>query len=114
LLTLVLFNLFNMSFSAGVQIRYIDQVDSWNILCLLFSFTLVVIITMAQFFTDPLEFGEYRDKFKGSTLQANYVTATVIYRFTLGLLMALLNEWRQGPIIFLLLGGAFLAYIFAF
>lgn len=44
----------------------------------------------------------------------NYVTACIVFRFTLGLLMALLNEWRNSGIIFVLLGMFFLGFIFAF
>ena len=42
------------------------------------------------------------------------MTASIAFRFTLGLLMALLNEWNNSSIIFVLLGMAFLAFIFAY
>lgn len=37
---------------------------------------------------------------------------TIIYRFTLGLLMALLNEWNSSGIVFTFISGAFLTYLF--
>jgi hypothetical protein len=37
--------------------------------------------------------------------------ATIIYRFTLGFLLALINEWIASGIIFTFISGAFLTYI---
>ena len=52
LMTFVIFNMFNLSFSAGLQMRYINEVDSWAILCMLFAFTTVIAVIIAQFITD--------------------------------------------------------------
>ena len=109
-MTLVMFNMLNMSFSSGLQIRYVAEVDTWSILCMLISFTIVMAVIASQFVTDSLEFGEYSSKFKEQRL---YMTITLLYRFLLGLLLALLNEWPQGGIVLVLLSGALLTYIFA-
>lgn len=51
LLTFIIFNMFNIGFSAGLQIKYIDQVDSFSIICLLVTLTGVIIISIAQVVT---------------------------------------------------------------
>lgn len=112
LMTFLIFSMFNLSFSAGLQMKYISEVDPWSILAMMVVFTLIIVLVVAQWFTDQLEFGEYLDKFKPDALPNKYITFTILYRFTLGLLIALLNEWQQSGIIFLLLGLLFLGYIF--
>ena len=47
-------------------------------------------------------------------MESSYIVVTLVYRFTLGLLMALLNEWKNSGIVFLLVSSIFLTYIFAF
>ncbi len=37
---------------------------------------------------------------------------TAIYRFTLGLLLALLNDWVESGVVFTFVSGAFLTYLF--
>lgn len=64
LLTLLLFNMFNLSFSAGIQIKYIDNVDPWAIIAMLLSFGLVIAMIVGLLKSDKIEFGEYLDKFK--------------------------------------------------
>lgn len=51
-MTFLIFNMLNLGFSAGLQIRYIDEVDSWSILAMLISFTLIIGLIIAQFVTD--------------------------------------------------------------
>lgn len=51
LLTFIIFNMFNIGFSAGLQIKYIDQVDSFSIICLLVTLTGVIIVSIAQVVT---------------------------------------------------------------
>lgn len=52
LVTFLLFNLFNLGFSAGLQILYIYNVNSWDMLCLLFSLALTLGVAISQFVTD--------------------------------------------------------------
>lgn len=111
MLTFVIFNMFNISYSAGIQIKYINNVSSFSIICLLLTFTLIIVITAAQIVTDKAEFGEYIDKFKKERLQSKYMIATILYRFTLGFLLAAINEWAAGAIVFTFVSAAFLAYI---
>jgi hypothetical protein len=51
LLTFVIFNLFNISYSAGIQIKYVNDVSSFSIICLLLTFTLIIVIAGAQVVT---------------------------------------------------------------
>jgi hypothetical protein len=111
LLTFIIFNIFNLGFATGVQIYYIDEVDPYSIICMLVALSLMVVVGVAQLVTDKLEFGEYTLKFKEARYESKYILATMLYRFTLGLLMALLNEWTPCCIVFVFLSGAFLTYI---
>ena len=43
--------MFNISYSAGIQIKYINNVNSFSIICLLLTFTLIVIMVGAQLVT---------------------------------------------------------------
>lgn len=54
LLTFIIFNMFNIAFSAGIQIKYIDEVSSFSIICLLITLTLIIIIVAAQIVTSKL------------------------------------------------------------
>jgi hypothetical protein len=111
LLTFVIFNMFNISYSAGIQIKYINNVNSFSIICLLLTFTLIIVIAGAQIVTGKEEFGEYIDKFKKEQLQSKYMIATIVYRFTLGFLLATVNEWAAGGILFTAVAAVFLTYI---
>lgn len=51
-MTFLIFNMFNLSFSAGIQIKYINEVDTWSILAMLFSFTVIIVMVIVQFVAD--------------------------------------------------------------
>ena len=51
-MTIVIFNVFNISFSAGIQILYVDQVDPFSILAMLISITMLIVVALAQILTD--------------------------------------------------------------
>jgi hypothetical protein len=57
LVTFVLFNMFNLSFSAGIQIKYLNHVDSFSIICLLISLSLVAAVIIGQIKTDKTQYG---------------------------------------------------------
>lgn len=52
LLTFMIFNMFNLSYSAGIQIMYINQVDSFSIVCMLIAFTMTIFMILAQTITE--------------------------------------------------------------
>jgi len=57
LMTFVIFNMLNMSFSAGLQMKYINVVEPSSIIAMLVSFMIVIALFLAQIITDKLEFG---------------------------------------------------------
>lgn len=75
------------------------------------TFTLIIVIAGAQVVTDKAQFGEYIDKFKKDRLQSKYIIATIIYRFILGFLLAMINDWIASGIVFTFISATFLAYI---
>lgn len=62
-MTFVIFNMFSMSFAAGLQMKYINQVQPASIIAMLVSMVLAIALSLAQLITDKLEFGEYTSKF---------------------------------------------------
>ncbi len=64
LLTFVIFNLFNVSYSAGIQIKYINEVGAFSIIVMLLTFAAIIAVAVAQIATSKEEFGEYIDKFR--------------------------------------------------
>lgn len=48
----MIFNMFNLSYSAGIQIMYINQVDSFSIVCMLIAFTMTIFMILAQTITE--------------------------------------------------------------
>jgi hypothetical protein len=44
-------------------------------------------------------------------MESKYMIATITYRFTLGLLMALINDWPTSGLVYTFISGMFLAYI---
>jgi hypothetical protein len=75
------------------------------------TFTLIIAVSIAQLVTGKEEFGEYIDKFRPERLQSKYMIATIVYRFTLGFLLATINEWAAGGIALTFVSAAFLSYI---
>ena len=55
--------MFSMSFAAGLQMKYINQVQPASIIAMLVSMVLAIALSLAQLITDKLEFGEYTSKF---------------------------------------------------
>lgn len=53
-MTFLIFSMFNLSFAAGLQMKYIDEVDPWSILAMMIVFTLIVVLLVAQWVTDRL------------------------------------------------------------
>jgi hypothetical protein len=44
----MIFSMFNISFSAGMQIKYIEEdVDAFSIICLLITLTITIAVSVA-------------------------------------------------------------------
>jgi hypothetical protein len=87
LITLILFNAFNISFSAGVHWRYADPTDEYYMrssILMGLSLLLIVFGTVTMQFTNQQTYGEFKNKFKGSWECKIYIPFTVLYRICLG------------------------------
>ena len=65
-LTLILFNIFNISFSAGLHWKYAESTsDSISSTILLYAILAIILFTfLALETTKKKEYGEYKNKFK--------------------------------------------------
>ena len=87
LITLILFNAFNISFSAGVHWRYADPTDEYYMISsILMGLSLFLMIggTAAMEFSNQRTYGEFKNKFKNIWDCKIYIPFTVLYRICLG------------------------------
>ena len=69
MITLILFNLFNFSFSAGVHMKYAQQSSplfGFSTFLIFITFTIVLCFAVSLITTKKHTFGEFRMKFKPS------------------------------------------------
>lgn len=94
LLTLILFNCFNFSYSAGLHFAYADKDDNLYVLGTVAA-VLTIIIPLVMMIvlqlTEEEGFGEYKDKLKRGKLERAYFMITIIYRMATGYYIATMN-----------------------
>lgn len=106
-LMLVLFNSFNIAYSAGLQFTYCETLISLNsavaVLALLLPIGAGVAVTVA----DPKHFGEFKAHYRPDIMSQLYFLCTIVFRMALGACMSQMNEVEEATII-----NFFLAMIF--
>ena len=86
-ITLVIFNIFNISYSAGVHWKYASAADDGYILSSIILYgTLIaaIVATFAMCITDADDYGEFKNKFKHVWICRAYIPLTILYRAILG------------------------------
>ena len=105
-LTLALFSIFNISFSAATQWKYADstQDEYYYISSVLLYLSLISIlgIVIALEVTKRKEFGEFKNNFKRDFVSKLYITISFVYRMALGFYIGLESDYEEGT--FLILG----------
>lgn len=113
LLTLLLFNCFNFSYSAGIHFAYAPRNDSLyplGTVAAVLALVLPVMMAAALVCTEDEGFGEFKEKFKPGLLERMYFTVTIAYRSGIGLYLATANEDSQSTLIVMALSLSFLLY----
>jgi type III secretory pathway component EscT len=64
LLTLILFNCFNISYSFAIYYRFSDSLDSLNMATSIMSLAALLLMVFLVTYASPDGFGEFKDKFK--------------------------------------------------
>lgn len=112
-LTVVVFSLYNISFSAGVQFQYPSQGSSQfiNDLVALASLCLPISVVCLLAFADSSHFGEFRSSFRRQLMARNYFVISISYRMILGFLIAYQNNVITITIINVFLSILFFMYL---
>lgn len=90
----VVFNTFNVSYSAGLQIRYPSDMLVLNYaLAAIFVGFIVVAVLLLLLSPNDADFGEFKLHFKRSNaLRRNYFALLLLYRTALGFALSYFNE----------------------
>jgi hypothetical protein len=86
-ITLVLFNIFNIAFSAGVHWKYASPSDpgyAGSSFVLYGTLLAMVAAVIAMELTGKDEYGEFKKKFKRVWICEFYIPLTILYRMALG------------------------------
>ena len=113
LLTMILFNILNFSYSAGIHFKYAPKDDSlYGIGTFAAVLTLILPVLMAIGLECAEEegFGEFKDKMKRGCLERAYFVVTIVYRMGVGLYLSMANEDDLSTLIVLALSIMFLIY----
>ncbi len=89
--TLVLFNILNISFSAGVHWKYADPTHpGYTISSLILYGTLIAMVAavFAMELTDRQDYGEFKNKYKKVWICQLYIPFTIVYRMIIGFYIA--------------------------
>ena len=102
LLVLVLFNTFNISYSAGLQFMYGDSSNQFyklNIATVIASLVLPIIMIVLILATDKTHFGEFSETLRKDMSSQLFFVIDILYRLLLGFLMSAQNEVEEATII---------------
>lgn len=111
LLMLVLFNTFNFAYSAGLQFTYAKTLVSVNSLVAVSAMLLPLVAAVAVTFTDPKQFGEFKNHYRSDGMSQTYFVWTIAYRIALGVCMSQLNEVEEATIVTFSLSVLFMVYL---
>lgn len=108
---LVLFNSFNIAYSAGLHFTYCETLFSLNtavaVVALLLPLSAAVAVTVA----DPKQFGEFKAHYRPDTMSQLYFVCTIAFRMTLGACMSQMNEVEEATIVNFFIGVVFIMYL---
>jgi hypothetical protein len=92
LLTLLLFNLFNVSYSAAIHINYHRFHSLLPNIAMGVCGGILLCMILGVLCGEEAGFGEFKDKFGEDPIRRNYLAITLVYRAGLGYLLASQNE----------------------
>ena len=84
--------------------------DITSIVTSLMSIGAMVAMTVMITYANPDGFGEFKEKFKGDAIEANYMAISIVYRSLVGFLLAFSNDDDLSTLFSLGLSLLFLMY----
>ena len=112
-ITLVLFNIFNISFSAGVHLKYADPKDEGYFYSSILLFTTIaamIISVVVMELTAEEDYGEFKNKFKNVWICRLYIPLTVCYRMVLGFYTAMNSDYDESTLMIQAFSLSFIMY----
>ena len=113
-IAMILFNVYNVSFSAGLQWKYNSLNTSYNwannlilVTCLVGIAAAVVVM---EFSTKESQYGEFKKKFKDTWTCRIYILMSVVMRICLGMYSALQNDYQESTLFILAIAIIFVMY----
>jgi len=115
LLTLMMFNAFNIAFGVGIHFQYADKNDQSYALSSAAAISasgLIFVICVLLMITEAKQFGEFKNKLKPNLMCQLYFVFSLAYRYALGYYIAVKNEYTLSTLIVIGFSILFLLYNF--
>jgi hypothetical protein len=113
LLTLMMFNAFNIAFGVGIHFQYADKSDSSYALSSVAAILAAGLIfgsCALLMFTEAKQFGEFKDKLKPNLMCQLYFVFSLMYRFVLGYYIAVKSEYVMSSLVIVGFSILFIGY----
>jgi hypothetical protein len=113
-ITLVLFTVFNISFSAGIHIKYSSPSEPYYVLStflLLVGLGLTIVSAVVMEFATEASYGEFKDKFKNDWACKFFIPLTITYRILLGFYCAIKSDYNYVSVLVLGFSLAFIIFL---
>ena len=112
-ITFLLFNCFNIAFSAGIHWRYASPEDDLYALSSA-SLYIALILTFAGVvglqFSHNQGYGEFKAAFKPDPVSKFYIPLVILYRMAIGVYISYNHSYELGTLLMIGLGMAFLLF----
>jgi hypothetical protein len=115
LLTLMMFNAFNIAFGVGIHFTYADKGhESYAVssLAAVVATSLIFATCLLLTFAEAKQFGEFKDKLKRNLVCQLYFVVSLVYRFTLGYYIAVKTEYTLSSLMIVGISMVFVGYNF--
>ena len=102
LLTLMMFNAFNIAFGVGIHFHYADKSADGYVLssfAAILAAALIFVPCILLMATASKQFGEFKDKLKPDLMCQLYFVFALVYRFALGFYIAVNNEYVMSSLV---------------
>ncbi len=102
LLTLMMFNAFNIAFGVGNHFHYAESSNDSYVLSSVAAIVSVVLLFIPcgfLMFSESKQFGEFKDKLKRDLVCQLYFVFALAYRFSLGFYLAVKNEYVMSSLV---------------
>ena len=102
LLTLMMFNAFNIAFGVGIHFHYADEsVEGYALssFAAIVAATLIFVPCILLMCTESKQFGEFKNKLKPGLVCQMYFVFALLFRFSLGYYAAVKVEYKMSSLV---------------